>query len=301
MSVREKIILAGKQSASGGELSLRQSCELLALNRSTYYYDPRPEKEYNLRLMDLIDEQYTRTPFYGSRRLTAWLRRQGHLVNRKRTQRLMEKMGISAIYPAPNLSKPGAGHKIFPYILKDVKIVRPNQVWSTDITYIRMAYGFLYLVAIIDWYSRYVLAWELSNTLDADFCLEALTRALLTGTPDIFNSDQGSQFTGDDFTSILLARGIQISMDGRGRALDNIFVERLWRSVKYEHVYLNNHETVSGARVGLDGYFDFYNAERPHQSLDYQTPSEVHFPRKEVKGPEKQATGRPIAAFSCVN
>lgn len=298
MSARGKIILASEQHP---ELSLRQRCELLKLNRSTYYYNPQPEKEYNVRLMDLIDEQYTRTPFYGSRRLTAWLRRQGHLVNRKRTQRLMTKMGISAIYPKPNLSKPATGHKIFPYLLSGVKIVRPNQVWSTDITYIRMAYGFLYLVAIIDWYSRYVLAWELSNTLDVEFCLEALRRALLIGTPDIFNSDQGSQFTSDDFTGILSARGIHISMDGRGRALDNIFVERLWRSVKYECIYLNNYEAVPGARVGLDDYFDFYNDERLHQSLDYQTPSEVHFPRKEVPTTEKRATGMPIAALTCVN
>lgn len=286
--------MAGKQHP---ELSLRQCCELLTLNRSTYYYDPRPEKEYNLRLMDLIDEQYTRTPFYGSRRLTAWLRRQGHLINRKRTQRLMDKMGISAIYPTPNLSKPAAGHKIFPYLLSGVEIVRPNQVWSADITYIRMAYGFLYLVAIIDWYSRYVLAWKLSNTMDMEFCLEALLEALRVGNPDIFNSDQGSQFTGDDFTGILLARGIQISMDGRGRALDNIFVERLWRSVKYENVYLNNYEAAPEAHTGLDGYFDFYNDERPHQSLGYQTPSEVHFSRKETTAIEKLATGMPMVAF----
>lgn len=283
------------------ELSLRQCCELLELNRSTYYYNPLPEKRYNLRLMDLIDEQYTRTPFYGSRRLTAWLRRHGNLINRKRIQRLMNNMGISAIYPTPNLSKPTEGHKIFPYLLSGVKIVRPNQVWSADITYIRMAYGFLYLVAIIDWYSRYVLAWNLSNTMDVEFCLEALREALCIGNPDIFNSDQGSQFTSDDFTGMLLTRQIQISMDGRGRALDNIFVERLWRSVKYENVYLNNYEAAPEAHAGLDEYFDFYNNERLHQSLDYQTPSEVYFLQKEVTATEKQATGMPQAAFSCVN
>lgn len=301
MSAKEKVILAGKQSAPGGEISLRQRCELLELNRSTYYYDPRPEKDYNLRLMDLIDEQYTRTPYYGSRRLTAWLRRQSYMVNRKRIQRLMEKMGISAIYPAANLSKPAAGHKIFPYLLSGVAIVRPNQVWSADITYIRMAYGFLYLVAIIDWYSRYVLAWKLSNTMDVDFCLEALLEALRHGNPDIFNSDQGSQFTSDDFTGLLLARCVQISMDGKGRALDNIFVERLWRSVKYEDIYLNNYEAAPEARAGLGRYFDFYNTERPHQSLEYQTPAEVYFSQKEVMAPEKQATGAPVLAFSCVN
>ena len=298
MSAKEKISLAGKQHP---ELSIRQRCELLELNRSTYYYEPQPEKEYNLRLMGLIDEQYTRTPFYGSRRLTAWLRRQGYLINRKRTQRLMEKMGICAVYPAPNLSNPAVGHKIFPYLLSGVEIVRPNQVWSADITYIRMAYGFLYLVAIIDWYSRYVLSWNLSNTLDVNFCLEALREALLMGNPDIFNSDQGSQFTSDDFTGMLLARDIQISMDGRGRALDNIFVERLWRSVKYENVYLHNYEAVPQAYAGIDGYFDFYNDERPHQSLGYQTPSEVYFSQKEVTTSEKQATGMPVVAFSCVN
>lgn len=289
--------MAGKEHP---ELSLRRCCKLLELNRSTYYYDPRPEKEYNLQLMDLIDEQYTRTPFYGSRRLTAWLRRQGHQVNRKRTQHLMNKMGISAIYPTANLSKPMAGHKIFPYLLSGVEIVRPNQVWSTDITYIRQAHGFLYLVAIIDWYSRYVLSWNLSNTLDVDFCLEALRDALLMGNPEIFNSDQGSQFTSDAFTGMLLARQIQISMDGRGRALDNIFVERLWRSVKYENVYLNNYEAAPETRTGLDGYFDFYNDERPHQSLDYQTPSEVYFFQEEVNGP-KLALGVPMVAFCGVN
>lgn len=298
MSAKEKIILAGEQHP---ELSLRQRCELLELNRSTYYYNPQPEKELNLRLMDLIDEQYTRTPFYGSRRLTAWLRRQGYLINRKRIQRLMEKMGISAVYPTPNLSKPAVGHRIFSYLLSGMKIVRPNQVWSADITYIRMAYGFLYLVAVIDWYSRYVLSWKLSNTLDMDFCLEALREALQMGNPEIFNSDQGSQFTSDDFTGMLLAREIKISMDGRGRALDNIFVERLWRSVKYENVYLHNYEAAPQAYTGLDGYFDFYNDERPHQSLDYQTPSEVYFSQKEVSRLEKQATGRPVVAFSCAN
>jgi putative transposase len=251
--------------------------------------------------MDMIDELYTKYPFYGSRRITAWFRRQGYAVNRKRIQRLMERMGISAIYPGANTSKPAIGHKIYPYLLSDVDIVRPNQVWSADITYIRMAHGFLYLVAIIDWYSRYVLAWSLSNTLDVDFCLEALRKALLLGIPDIFNSDQGSQFTSDDFTGLLLNRDVRMSMDSKGRALDNIFVERLWRSVKYENVYLNNYETAPEAYAGLDGYFDFYNGERPHQALDYQTPSEVHFSTKEVATPEKQGTGMPMIALCGVN
>lgn len=298
MSAREKIILAGKEYPG---LSIRQRCELLDLNRSSYYYQPQPEDEYNLLLMNLIDELYTKHPFYGSPRIWASLRRIGHKINIKRVKRLMNIMGISAIYPKANLSKPAAGHKIFPYLLSGVEIVRPNQVWSADITYIRMAYGFMYLVAIIDWYSRYVLAWNLSNTLDVDFCLEALREALLVGKPDIFNSDQGSQFTSDDFTGILLARQVQISMDGRGRALDNIFVERLWRSVKYENVYLNNYEAVPQAFAGLDGYFEFYNDERPHQSLNYRTPSEVYFSQKEVIQPEKLAAGVPVVAFSCVN
>lgn len=293
--------MAGKEHPS---FSIRRRCKLLGLNRSSYYYEPQPEDEYNRLLMDLIDEEYTRHPFYGSPKLWAYLRRLGHEINIKRVKRLMKIMGISAIYPQANLSKPAAGHKIFPYLLSGVEIVQPNQVWSADITYIRMARGFLYLVAIIDWYSRYVLAWKLSNTMEVGFCLEALKQALLFGNPDIFNSDQGSQFTSDDFTGILLAREIQISMDGKGRALDNIFVERLWRSVKYENVYLNNYEAVPEAFTGLGDYFGFYNNERPHQSLDYQTPSEVYFSSAhggEVNWPEKQATGVPKLELACVN
>ena len=265
--------------------SIREQCELLDLNRSTYYYDLQPESEYNQLLMNLIDEQYTKTPFYGSLRLTAWLRRQGHRVNRKRVQRLMGLMGISAIYPTKNTSQPREGHKIYPYLLQDIELCRPNQVWSTDITYIRLSEGFLYLVAILDWFSRYVLAWALSNTLDVHFCLEALKDALTKGHPDIFNTDQGSQFTSDNFTGVLLENGVQISMDGRGRALDNIFVERLWRSVKYENVYLNNYESAKDAYRGLGEYFAFYNNERPHQSLGYRTPIEVH----NMEGGEKES------------
>lgn len=298
MSVKERIILAGKEHQ---ELSIRQRCELLGLNRSSYYYDPKPEDEYNRQLMNLIDEEHTKHPFYGSPKLWAYLKRKGHGVNIKRIKRLMHAMGIRAIYPAMNTSKPAIGHKIFPYLLSGVEIIRPNQVWSVDITYIRMAYGFMYLVAIIDWYSRYVLSWKLSNTMDKEFCLEALLEALRLGNPDIFNSDQGSQFTSDDFTGVLLARDIQISMDGKGRALDNIFVERLWRSVKYEDIYLKNYEAPREARTGLVGYFYFYNNERPHQSLNYQTPSEVHFLKKEVSREPKQAAGIPRAAFSRVN
>lgn len=233
--------------------------------------------DYNQKLMNLIDEQYTKTPFYGSPRLTAWLKRQGYNVNPKRVRRLMRIMGITAIYPGPNLSKRNKAHAIYPYLLKGVEINRINQVWSTDITYIRLKKGFVYLVAIIDWHSRYVLAWELSNTLDADFCVETLKRALEQyGNPEIFNTDQGSQFTSKAFTDVLLARGISISMDSKGRALDNIFVERLWRSVKQERIYLYNYETIPETFAGLVEYFWFYNNERIHQSLDYQTPAEVY-------------------------
>lgn len=298
MSVKDKIVLAGNEHQG---VSIRQRCELLGLNRSSYYYEPQPEDEYNRLLMNLIDEEYTKHPFYGSPKLWACLKRMGHDINIKRIKRLMRIMGIHAIYPTMNTSKPAIGHKIFPYLLSGVEIARPNQVWSIDITYMRMAYGFMYLVAIIDWFSRYVLSWKLSNTMDKAFCLEALLEALRSGHPDIFNSDQGSQFTSDDFTGILLARDIQISMDGKGRALDNIFVERLWRSVKYEDIYLKNYEAPRDAHKGLDGYFYFYNNERPHQSLNYQTPSEVHFPQKEVLLPVKQATGEPMAAFCGVN
>ena len=259
------------------QLSIRRQCELLGLNRATYYYQPAPESELNLRLMRLIDEQYLKTPFYGWPRMTAYLRRQEYAVNHKRVQRLMRKMGLQAIYPKRRTTVAAAGHKVYPYLLRNLAITRPNQVWSTDITYIPMLHGFMYLVAVIDWYSRYVLAWQLSNTLDGLFCLDALERALTQGSPDIFNTDQGAQFTALAFTARLQAAGIRISMDGRGRALDNIFVERLWRSVKYEHVYLFEYELVSELEKGLREYFTFYNHERPHQSLSYQTPAEVHF------------------------
>lgn len=226
--------------------------------------------------MRLLDEQYTRTPFYGVRRMTAWLQAQGHQVNEKRVRRLLRKMGLLAIYPQPQLSRPAQGAQVYPYLLRGVEVERVNQVWSTDITYIRLLTGFAYLVAIMDWYSRYVLAWELSNTLESSFCVAALDRALCLAQPEVFNSDQGSQFTSVVFTERLLAQGISISMDGRGRALDNIFVERLWRSVKYEEVYLKDYRHAPDAIRGLRQYFEFYNSERLHQSLAYKTPEAVY-------------------------
>lgn len=226
--------------------------------------------------MRLIDEEYTRHPFYGTRRLTAWLKRKGHEVNIKRVRRLMRDMGIEAIYQKPNLSKAFPEHKKYPYLLKNIVIDHPDQVWSSDITYIRMKHGFIYLTAVMDWFSRYVLSFEVSTTLDTGFCIEALEKALNISKPEIFNTDQGSQFTSEAFTGCLKSNGITISMDGKGRAFDNIFVERLWRSVKYEEVYLNDYETVKNAIVGLFRYFEFYNKERVHQALEYQTPYEVY-------------------------
>jgi putative transposase len=251
---------------------------LIGLNRASYYYHPAQESELNMKLMRLIDEQYTKTPFYGWPRMTAHLRREGYLVNHKRVQRLMQLMGLQAIYSKPQPKKgSGKPHKVYPYLLKDVKISRPNQVWGTDITYIRMQGGFMYLVAIIDWFSRYVLTWQLSNTLDGHFCLVALQQALVLGQPDIFNTDQGVQFTAHQFTDTLEAAGVQVSMCGQGRVWDNIFVERLWRTVKYEHIYLFDYVTVPALQTGLGSYFPFYNDERLHQSLDYRTPAEVYF------------------------
>jgi putative transposase len=257
-------------------LSVRDQCELLGLNRSTYYYVPATESPLNLQLMRLIDEQYLRTPFYGWPRMTVYLNKQGYAVNHKRVQRLLQKMGIQAIYPKPSLSRAHPGHKVYPYLLRDLTISRPNQVWSTDITYIPMRNGFMYLVAIIDWYSRYVLTWQLSNTLDSTFCVDALQQALQIARPAIFNTDQSVQFTAAAFTTVLEKAAIQISMDGKGRALDNIFCERLWRSVKYEDVYLKQYDTVPALFTGLTHYFTFYNQERPHQSLAYQTPATVY-------------------------
>jgi len=258
------------------KLPIVQQCRLLSVARSTVYYRPAPASDSDLALMRLIDAQYLRTPYYGTRRMVVWLRRQGQIVNRKRVQRLMRLMGIEAIYPKPNTSKKHPENKIYPYLLRDVKIDRANHVWCTDITYIPMAKGFLYLVVIMDWASRCVLSWRLSNTMDADFCVEALEEALERyGRPEIFNSDQGSQFTSSDFTGVLKREGIQISMDGRGRFLDNIFVERLWRSLKYEEVFTKAYATVAEAKSGIGLYLSHYNTERPHQALDYKTPCEV--------------------------
>ena len=258
------------------ELSVRRQCELLELNRSSLYYEPAEETPENLALMRLIDKEYTAHPFYGSRKIALWLGRQGHEVNRKRVQRLMRLMGLEAIYPKPKLSLAGRGHKVYPYLLRDVAIERVDQVWSTDITYIPMPLGFMYLAATIDWYSRYVVSWRLSNTLDGSFCQEMLEEALGRGKPEVFNTDQGVQFTASAWTSRLERAGVSVSMDGRGRCLDNVFVERLWRSVKYEDVYLRFYETVLELERGLRAYFVFYNEERFHQSLDYRTPAEVY-------------------------
>jgi putative transposase len=247
------------------------------LARSSYYYHPQGETAENLLLMRMLDEQYTQTPFYGIRRMTAWLRSCGREVNHKRVARLLRQMGLETIYPKPRLSLPDAQHKIYPYLLRGLDIRRPNQVWSTDITYVRLRAGYVYLVAIMDWFSRYVLSWEVSVTMESEFCIAALDRALQTGRPDIFNTDQGSQFTSVDFIRPLKALGVQISMDGRGRALDNVFVERLWRTVKYEEVYLKDYLNVPVAIDSLAAFFQFYNRQRLHQSLGYRTPASVYY------------------------
>ena len=255
-------------------MTIARQCELLELPRSTRYYRPVGESAANLALMRRIDEQYLQTPFYGSRRMAAVL-----AANRKRVQRLMRTMGIEAIYPRRRTTWPGAGHKIYPYLLRNVAVLRPDHVWSTDITYVPLRHGFLYLVAVMDWFSRHVLSWRLSNTLSGSFCVEALEEALAAARPEIFNSDQGSQFTAAAFTSRLEARGIAVSMDGRGRALDNVFVERLWRSVKYEEVYLRDYVDGWEAEERLTDYFRFYSYERVHQALGYRTPAHVYAQR----------------------
>lgn len=258
------------------QLSISRQCELLGLPRSSYYYRGVEESEENLELMRLMDEEYLRHPFLGSRKLRQWLCEQGHHVNRKRIQRLMRLMGVEAVYPKRKTTVSALGHKVYPYLLRGVSITHVNQVWSTDITYVPLRYGFMYLTAVMDWHSRYVLSWRLSNSLEATFCVEALKDALSQGLPEIFNSDQGSQFTSEDFTSVLEDRGVSISMDGRGRALDNVFIERLWRTVKYEDIYLKAYETVDELYEGLCSYFLYYNLERSHQSLGYRTPAEVY-------------------------
>lgn len=257
-------------------LSITNQAELLGIARSTAYYIPRVDPEDGL-LMRIIDEIYTAWPFYGSRRIRVELGRRGHEIGRDRVVSLMRKMGIKALFPGPNTSKANFQHRKYPYLLRGLPICRPNHVWGTDITYIRLPHGFLYLVAIIDWFSRYVIAFRLSNTLEDTFCVDTLSEALKVGKPEIHNSDQGSQFTSLGYLGILLGHGIKISMDGKGRALDNIFTERLWRTVKYEEVYLHEYQTPLEAYQKIKQYFHFYNHKRPHQSLDYQTPAEVYF------------------------
>ena len=258
-------------------LSIRRQSELMSVSRSSLYYVPVEPGTDDLKVMRRMDELHLKHPFFGSRRLMQMLKREGQVINRKRVQRLMQVMGLESMVPKPGTSKPSPGHPVYPYLLRNMKISRVNQVWAADITYIPMALGFAYLVAIMDWYSRRVLSWCLSNTMESTFCIEALEKALSRyGCPEIFNTDQGSQFTSDDFTSILLDRGIRISMDGKGRCIDNVFVERLWRSLKYEEVYIFAYDSVIEARGGIGRYFDFYNNERPHQALGYQTPVEFY-------------------------
>lgn len=262
-------------------IPIYRQCDLLGLNRSSLYYKACCDTVYNEKLMRIIDEQYVKTPFYGIEKMTRYLRRKKHCVNPKRIRRLLRKMGLEAVYPRSkrSLSTPAKEHRVYPYLLRDVEITRPDQVWSTDITYIRMHRGWVYLVAIMDWFSRYVLSWDVSVTLEADFCVLALKQALASGRkPEIFNTDQGSQFTSCDFTRVLLDNEIKISMDGKGRAFDNIFSERLWRTVKVEEVYMRDYQTVTEATYYLGRYFEFYNNERLHQALGYDTPAEVYNP-----------------------
>lgn len=261
-------------------ISIRSQCKLLGVSRSNYYHHPIGESSENLKYMRFIDEQYMQTPFFGYRKMAEWMVRKGYPVNEKRVRRLMRKMGLQGAVPGPHTSKPHPQHKVYPYLLRGMKFEQPNLVWSTDFTYIPMPYGFMFLAAVIDWHSRYVISWELSNTMDYLFCLNSLMSALEHNEPVIFNTDQGSQYTSPQFTQPLLDRQILISMDGRGRALDNVFVERLWRSVKYENIYLNDYQSVSELRSGLEEYFTFYNHERPHQALDNATPAEVHYGEK---------------------
>jgi putative transposase len=249
----------------------------MGLNRSSWYYEPVPLSEADQTMMKLLDEQYMKTPFYGVRNMTTYLREAGYTVGKDHVRTLLRTMGLSAIFPKPNLSRPHPENRIYPYLLRDIDVIRPNQVWCSDITYIRLYHGFAYLVAVVDWYSRAVLSWRLSNTLEAGFCVEALREAISKyGSPDVFNTDQGTQFTSQDFINVLTTNNISISMDGRGRCLDNIFVERLWRTVKYENVYLKGYQTIPEARSGLSEYFEFYNNERYHQSLDNKTPWVVY-------------------------
>jgi putative transposase len=261
-----------------GPLSIRRQCKLLKMHRRNVYYQPAPTPLEDVELMRLIDEEYLRHPFYGSRQMTLWLCGHGHEVNRKHVQRLMRLMGLQGLAPGPSTSRPHPEHKVYPYLLRGVEVTRANQVWATDITYVPMARGFAYLVAIIDWYSRTVLAWRLSNTMEASFCVDALEEALRRwGTPELFNTDQGAQFTAADFTGVLKSHGIQISMDGKGRCHDNIFIERLWRTVKYEEIYLHAYQDLVEAREQLRRYFAFYNDERPHQAVAGLSPAAAYY------------------------
>jgi len=274
MSRAERHALVEREAPA---LPVSRQCRLLAVSRSSVYRRPAQVSEEDCTIMALIDRQYLARPYYGSRRMAAWLATQGHVVNRKRVRRLMRLAGLVAIYQRPNTSKPAPAHKIYPYLLGGISIGRVNQVWCADVTYIPMARGFLYLVVIMDWVSRAVLAWRLSNTLGAEFCVEALEEALFRhGRPEMFNTDQGSQFTSDDFTGTLKLHGITISTDGKGRCMDNIFIERLWRSLKYEEVYLHAYATVAEAKTGIGTWLDFYNQERQHQSLGYRTPRQIY-------------------------
>lgn len=271
MNLKEKQAMI--EHEDNAVLSVRRQCELLELNRSSLYYDPAPMDPEDIRLMNVIDREFTDHPFFGVRSMTWRLHDLGHkTIGRKRVRRLMRLMGLQAVFPTKKTSKPNPEHKVYPYLLKGIDIIRPNQVWSMDITYIRLGKGFVYLTAIVDWYSRYVIAWRLSNSLTDDFCVECLKDALQYGKPEIFNTDQGSQFTSEGFTGVLHNNKIAISMDGRGRCLDNIFVERLWRTVKYQDVYIKGYQNIPEAQAGLREYFDFYNMERRHQSLSYKTP-----------------------------
>jgi len=266
------------------KVTILRQCELLDLCRSSLYYQPQPVSPADLRLMRRIDELHLEIPFFGARRLARMLQREGFAVGRRHVGTLMRLMGIEAIYPRKRTSIPGKGHKIYPYLLSHLAIVRPNQVWAADITYVPMAQGFAYLVAILDLYSRKVLAWRVSNTLATDFCVAALQEAISRhGVPEVFNTDQGSQFTDEDFTAPLLAKRVRVSMDGKGRWVDNVFVERLWRSVKYEDIYLHAYETLRDLKAALSRYFSFYNVRRPHQNLEYRTPDEVYFGNRPMK------------------
>jgi len=283
MSVKEK---KQRIQPDHPDLSIQRQCKLIDLPRSSYYREGSVKQETpeNFEIMKLIDKEYTDHPFYGTRQMRNVLRRKGYKINRKRVQRLMRKMGLQSIAPKPNTSKAHHQHKIYPYLLNNFNVTRADQVWCSDLTYIRLKGGFVYLTAVMDWHSRFVLSWELSVTMDHEFCVSALEKALrIHGKPFIFNTDQGAQYTSNDFTKVLKNNGIKISMDGKGRAMDNIFIERLWRSVKYEEIYINEYQSVEQLCCALKRYFDFYNHERPHQSFDGRTPSEVYYGREQLR------------------